>query len=93
MNKISVQFGLQKSIYNISGAISTCYNSSNCSFPLSFASNERVIIFVHDSEENEDKDEYLNRIFSVQSTCEPRTPIYLVFGLSLPLIVILWAFR
>lgn len=89
-NPISVQINLQKATFNTTTAVSNCHNTTECQFGLRFASRQRIVVALSTSWD--DDSDLNNSIFSVESECIPRTPIYLAFGLTLPLALILCAF-
>lgn len=89
-NYIRVHFNLQKTVYNVSSAVTTCNLTTNeCDLPLSFFSNEKVVfeLPVNDNETS------WNEEYVVISECEPRTMVYLVCVLAVPLMVLLFAFQ
>lgn len=89
-NYIRVNFNLQKTVYNVSNAVSICNNTSNeCDMPLKFFSNEKVV-FQLPVNNNES---LWNEEYVVISECEPRTAIYLICVLAVPLMVLLFAFQ
>lgn len=89
-NYIRVHFNLQKTMYNVSNAVSRCSNATNqCDFNLDFFSNEKVV-FELPVKMNETR---WNEEFIVVSECEPRTAIYLLCVLSVPLLILLFAFQ
>lgn len=89
-NYIQVKFDLQKTMYNVSNPVSMCGNSTKqCEFALNFFSNEKVV-FEFPVKGN---DSLWNEEFTVMSECVPRTSVYLVCVLSVPLIILLFAFQ
>lgn len=89
-NYIRVKFDLQKTVYNVTNPIYSCNNITNeCKLPLHFFSNEKVV-FELPVNNNET---LWNEEFIVVSECEPRTAIYLICVISVPLMVLLFAFQ
>lgn len=89
-NNIRVHFNLQKTMYDVSNAVYTCNNSTDqCSLPLNFFSKQKVV-FELPLKNNES---LWNEEFLVTSECEPRTIVYLLCVLSVPLLVLLFAFH
>ncbi|XP_066596567.1 uncharacterized protein [Prorops nasuta] len=89
-NFVRVQFDLLKTVYNTSNPVKECKNSTyECSLPFSIFSNERTILELpltgNDSQWNEE--------YVVVSTCEPRTSIYLLCIIMVPLLIIIFAFH
>lgn len=90
---MTVKFELLKTMFNMSEAVAVCRNTTDCYFPLNFASKQRVIVALPAPEEADDAvSSHWNDKYIIQSECDPRTPLYLTFGLSLPVLVILCAF-
>nr|CAH0111438.1 unnamed protein product [Daphnia galeata] len=90
INPVSTKIDLLQNIYNTTNAVASCYNTTECNFSLRFASSERVVVALSTPyyDENSNRDS----TFSVESQCVPRTSVYLAFGLTLPLVLILCAF-
>ena len=89
-NYLRVRFDLLKTVYNISNPVHACQNStSECSLPFRIFSNERTVLELplsgNDSQWNEE--------YVVVSTCEPRTSVYLLCIISVPLLILLFAFH
>ncbi|CAK9822366.1 hypothetical protein ANTRET_LOCUS911 [Anthophora retusa] len=89
-NYVRVRFDLLKTVYNISNPVHSCKNSTKeCSLPFRIFSNERTVLELplsgNDSQWNEE--------YVVVSTCEPRTAIYLICIISVPLLILLFAFH
>lgn len=89
-NYIRIRFDLQKTEYNTSNPTLSCKNSTvSCSLPLNFFSNQRTVLELpltgNDSQWNEE--------YVVVSTCEPRTAVYVVCIISVPLLVLIFAFH
>lgn len=89
-NYIRVHFNLQKTMYDVSNAVYKCNNSTDqCSLPLNFFSKQKVV-FELPLKSNES---LWNEEFIVTSECEPRTIVYLICVLSVPLLILLFAFH
>ncbi|KAJ6644651.1 Larval cuticle protein LCP-30 [Pseudolycoriella hygida] len=89
-NYVRVDFDLQKTMYDVSDAEYRCYNSTiECSLPLNFFSKQKVV-FELPLKNNES---LWNEEFIVTSECEPRTIVYLICVLSVPLLILLFAFH
>ncbi|XP_057332960.1 uncharacterized protein LOC130672404 [Microplitis mediator] len=89
-NYIRIQFDLLKTAYNTSQPIFECKNSTQeCALPFNFFSWERTVLELpvtsNDSQWNEE--------YVVVSQCEPRTAIYLVCMITVPLLILLFAFH
>ncbi|XP_076762492.1 uncharacterized protein LOC143430275 [Xylocopa sonorina] len=89
-NYLRVRFDLLKTVYNISNPVHACKNSTTeCSLPFRIFSNERTVLELplngNDSQWNEE--------YVVVSTCEPRTAIYLLCIISVPLLILIFAFH
>lgn len=89
-NYIRVSFNLQKTVYDVSNPVRQCSNATEqCDLPLSFFSNQKVV-FELPVKANETR---WNEEFLVVSECEPRTAVYLVCVLSVPLLILFFAFQ
>lgn len=89
-NYIRVHFNLQKTMYDVSDAVYQCNNTTDqCSLPLNFFSKQKVV-FELPLKSNQS---LWNEEFLVTSECEPRTIVYLICILSVPLLILLFAFH
>ncbi|XP_062545296.1 uncharacterized protein LOC134211920 isoform X2 [Armigeres subalbatus] len=90
-NDIHAVFDIYKPTFQYSNISESkgCVNSTNCSFPISFWSDERVIVEVptRDGIEHEEDD-----ITFLISTCQPRMAIYIIFPISVLFLVLTCAF-
>lgn len=90
-NDINALFDIQKPTFlyaNISDT-SKCYNSTSCSFPIEFLTDEVVIVEVptRDGIEHEGDD------FTVLiSTCHPRMGVYVIFPIAVLFLILTCAF-
>lgn len=90
-NDINALFDIHKPTFlyaNISDT-SKCYNSTNCSFPIEFLTDEVVIVEVptRDGIEHEGDD------FTVLiSTCHPRMGVYVIFPIAVLFLILTCAF-
>ncbi|XP_044738116.1 uncharacterized protein LOC123299812 isoform X2 [Chrysoperla carnea] len=90
-NYLRIQFDLHKTVYDVNNSVARCLNSTgDCSLNLQFFSNEKLvlelpIIGLNDSQVSEE--------YVVISECEPRTSIYVVCVLAVPLVILLFAFQ
>ena len=88
-NYLRVRFDLLKTVYDISNPVHVCKNSTTeCSLPFKIFSNEKTVLELplngNDSQWNEE--------YVVVSICEPRTSIYLLCIISVPLLILIFAF-
>lgn len=89
-NYIRVKFDIHKTVYNVSNSLQSCSNAVNeCKLPLNFFSNQKVV-FELPMNNNET---LWNEEYVVISECEPRTAIYLVCVVSVPLMILFFAFQ
>ncbi|XP_078032859.1 uncharacterized protein LOC144467784 [Augochlora pura] len=89
-NYLRVNFDLLKTVYNISNAVHECKNSTTeCSLPFRLFSNERTVLELPLS----GNDSQWNQEYVVVSTCEPRTAIYLLCIIMVPLLILVFAFH
>lgn len=89
-NYIRVQFHLRKAMYNVSNPVSKCSNTSgDCALDLGFFSNEKLVLELP----VKDNDTLWNQEYVVLSECEPRTTLYVICVISVPLAIVLFAFQ
>lgn len=89
-NYLRVRFDLLKTVYNISNPVHVCKNSTmECSLPFKIFSNERTVLELPLN----GNDSLWNEEYVVVSTCEPRTSIYLLCIISVPLLILIFAFH
>uniref|UniRef100_A0A6M2DFQ3 Putative conserved plasma membrane protein n=1 Tax=Xenopsylla cheopis TaxID=163159 RepID=A0A6M2DFQ3_XENCH len=89
-NFIQVQFNINRSVYNVTNSIAECRNSTEvCSLPLKFFSDEKLVLELP----LKSNDSLSNKEFIVISECEPRTAIYIVCVIAVPLVIIIFAFQ
>lgn len=89
-NYIRVNFHLDKTVYNVSNHVSMCSSATDsCEFPLNFFSNEKVVfeLPIHNNET------LWNEEYIVTSECEPRTIVYLICVLTVPMLILFFAFQ
>ncbi|KAL6258113.1 hypothetical protein P5V15_010030 [Pogonomyrmex californicus] len=89
-NYVRVKFDLLKTVYNTSNPVHACKNSTKeCSLPFKIFSNEKTVLELplsgNDSQWNE---EYIG-----VSVCEPRTMVYTICVIMVPLLILLFAFH
>ncbi|KAL1497533.1 hypothetical protein ABEB36_008477 [Hypothenemus hampei] len=88
-NYIRVQFHLNKAVYDLSNPVAVCVNASNvCEVNLNFFSSEKLVLELP----VRGNDTLWNEEFIVESECEPRTALYAVCVIAVPVIIILFAF-
>ncbi|XP_049831166.1 uncharacterized protein LOC126272389 isoform X1 [Schistocerca gregaria] len=91
-NYMRAYFQLEKRVYNVSYALDACVNSTEaCSLPLDFWSNEKVVLELPAPLKPNDSE--WNNEYVIQSTCEPRTALYLVCVIAVPLLILIFAFQ
>lgn len=89
-NYIRVKFDIHKTVYDVSQAVQSCKNATDeCRLALNFFSNQKVV-FELPLNNNET---LWNEEFVVISECEPRTSVYLLCVISVPLVILLFAFQ
>lgn len=88
LNHLGFNLELQRATYDVSSALDSCRNSKECVFPLAFTQTEAVVVEVPAGENFEEL-----HSFEVTTTCQPRVPVYMVFILLVPFIILLFAFQ
>lgn len=91
---MAVKFELLKPGFNVADATDACLNSTTCQFSFGFGSPSRIAVDLSPDAQNHitQADTLLEDIHMLESECVHRNSIYLVFGLTLPLVLILCAF-
>lgn len=87
-NELGFNLELERATYDVSSPIEACRNSTECVFPLSFTQTESVVVEVPAGENLHEL-----HSFEVTTTCQPRVPVYMVFILLVPFIILLFAFQ
>ncbi|XP_066262139.1 uncharacterized protein [Euwallacea similis] len=88
-NYIRVQFHLNKAVYDLSNPVAVCVNKTDiCEVDLKFFSSEKLVLELP----VRGNDTLWNEEFIVESECEPRTALYAVCVIAVPIIIILFAF-
>ncbi|KAI5752114.1 hypothetical protein M8J77_013969 [Diaphorina citri] len=89
-NYLKIKFQLEKIIYNVTNAEASCTNETDqCSLPLSFFSEQKVVLELPYNQ----NESTLNDEFLVISTCEPRTSLYLLCVVAVPVFIVMFAFQ
>nr|AEE63527.1 unknown [Dendroctonus ponderosae] len=88
-NYLRVQFHINKAVYNLTDPVAVCVNSSNmCEVDLKFFSSEKLVLELPVL----GNDTLWNEEFIIESECEPRTALYAICVIAVPVIIILFAF-
>ncbi|XP_018328412.1 uncharacterized protein LOC108739157 [Agrilus planipennis] len=89
-NYIRVQFNFTKTVYNVSQSVMMCENKTNsCALDLKFFSNERLVMELPVM----NNESLWNEEFIVISECQPRTILYTICVLTVPILIIVFAFQ
>lgn len=87
-NHLGFRLDLQRSTYDVASPLETCRNASECIFPLAFTQTESVVVEVPAGEQLDEL-----HSFEVVTACQPRVPVYMVFIMLVPFIILLFAFQ
>lgn len=88
-NYIRVLFHIKKAVYNVSNSVEVCANSSDrCAVNLKFFSSEKLVMELP----VQGNDSLWNEEYVVVSECEPRTAIYVICIIAVPIFVVLFGF-
>jgi len=98
-NFVAANIELLKTVFDVSHSTEEC-NSTECNIPLSFMSNEHVVLEVprQDSEmceyEHEGVTNYhqCNNVVTAESICEPRGTVYMTFLLLVPFFILMFSY-
>lgn len=90
-NDIHAIFDIYKPTFQYSNISGTqgCVNSTNCSFPISFMSDEIVIVEIPTRDGIEHEEDDISKLYS---TCHPRTYVYAIFPISVLVLILSCAF-
>ena len=116
-NFMSVRFDLHKTVFDVSSATENCTNTMNCMLPLTFWSEDHVVLEVPENQpdnhleiSNANKTTSLDpcqednlikgfssymdchRLIVAESVCTPRKPIYMLFVLLVPILILCFAY-
>ena len=88
-NDIHAVFNIHKPTYQYAKHSKACYNNTECTFPITFWSDEIVIVEVptRDGIEHEDDD-----VTFLVSSCHPRMSVYVIFPVAVLFLVLGCAF-
>jgi hypothetical protein len=88
-NDIHAVFNIHKPTYQYAKHSRACYNNTECTFPITFWSDEIVIVEVptRDGIEHEDDD-----VTFLVSSCHPRMSVYVIFPVAVLFLVLGCAF-
>lgn len=88
-NFVRVQFDIEKTVYNVSNPVAECVNTSDsCVIDLDFFSSEKLVLELPVVQ----NESLWNEEYVVVSECEPRTAVYAVFVVLVPVLVVFFAF-
>ncbi|CAB3226248.1 unnamed protein product [Arctia plantaginis] len=90
-NFIRARFELQKTRYDIArSTLRRCTNSTQrCDLPLDIFSSQKVVLELP----LRNNDSLWNEQFVIISECEPRTSIYMVCVIAVPILIVVFAFQ
>lgn len=88
LNFMGFKLEMERATYDVSAPLQACRNSTECVFPLAFTQSEAVVVEVPAAE-----DLIELHSFEVTTACQPRVPVYMVFILLVPFIILIFAFQ
>jgi len=99
-NFVAANFDMHKTVFDVTDREEECFNTTDCSLPLSFLSHQHVVIEV--PQQGSETCEYdtegftsyqqCNSIVTAESICEPRGSIYFLFLLLVPIFILVFAY-
>jgi len=99
-NFVAANFDMHKTVFDVSNSEEECSNTTDCSLPLTFFSQQHVVLEV--PQQGSETCEYetegftnyqqCNTIVRAESICEPRGSIYFVFLLLVPVFILMFAY-
>jgi len=98
-NFVAASFDVRKTVFDVTSRSQEC-NSTECRIPLSFMSEEHLVLEVpqHENAECEYEAEGVtnyfqcNTVVTAESICEPRGSVYMTFLLLVPFFILLFAY-
>jgi hypothetical protein len=90
-NIIEALFQLEKYEYELGEPFENCTSVKECVVDLQFASDQHLVISIPQPLPN--KDEVWDEFYVAETECKPRTNLYLVFVLTVPLMILACAFQ
>ena len=90
-NQLTVEFTLEKTVFDVMSATQVCHNATRCNFGLNFASDQKIVVAVPVPPDQFSAE--WDQTFVARSVCEPRTSLYLIFFIALPFCIILCTVR
>lgn len=88
-NNINAVFDIFKPTYEYSDYIRGCINKTECSFPITFLSNEKVVVEIPMKNGIEHE---IEEVEILTSTCEPRTLVYAFFPIAVLILILSFSF-
>lgn len=84
-NDMFINITMDRVVYDTNSSNHICFNKTECSLPLSFWSNEEAIIEVPESNWQDS--------FLLDTVCDPRVSVYLVFIFLVPILILFCALK
>ncbi|XP_065218290.1 uncharacterized protein LOC135844027 isoform X2 [Planococcus citri] len=88
-NSIHTIFDIAKPTYEYSDYIRGCLNKTECTFPISFLSREKVVVEIPMMNGIEHEGEEVEMLIS---SCQPRTLIYAIFPIAVLIVILTFSF-
>nr|XP_045613114.1 uncharacterized protein LOC123767468 isoform X1 [Procambarus clarkii] len=85
-NNLFFNVTLERVEYDTRESQRVCTNTTDCLVPLAFWSNEETLVTVA-------QEDRWDRSYMLDTTCNPRVPVYLTFLLLAPLLILFCAFQ
>jgi len=99
-NFVAANFDMHKTVFDVANSEEECSNTTDCSLPLTFFSQQHVVLEV--PQQGSETCEYqtegftnyqqCNTIVTAESICEPRGSIYFLFLLLVPVFILMFAY-
>ncbi|ODM87270.1 hypothetical protein Ocin01_19412 [Orchesella cincta] len=90
-NFIRGRFDLEKLEYELPEPLQNCTNVKECHIPFEFASSQKVVVKIPQPPPH--ADDAWDRVYVAETECHPRTHLYMIFALLVPLVILLCAFQ
>ena len=104
-NFMRAHFDMHKTVFDVSPQVSNCTNTSSCTLPLKFWSEDHVVLEIPESDPESNDPCYeeslikgyssyseCNRVIIAESVCQPRKPVFMVFILLVPVMILMFAY-
>ena len=98
-NFMFAAFDLHKTVFDVSPAVDNCTNATSCDLPLTFWSEDHIVVDVPEAEVDPcdalvgySSLEECHKVIVAESVCQPRKSLYMIFLLLVPVLILIFAY-